>query len=66
MARHGERYPTKSVSRRIKALVERMQDSGIDFQGDLAFFNNWTLFWTSEPLRLLKVKRPRLSLTCFR
>ncbi|KAF2689583.1 phosphoglycerate mutase-like protein [Lentithecium fluviatile CBS 122367] len=48
MARHGERYPTKSVGRRIKALFERMKSSGISFKDDLAFFNDWDLFWTDD------------------
>ncbi|PVI06004.1 phosphoglycerate mutase-like protein [Periconia macrospinosa] len=48
MARHAERYPTKKVGKRIKNLVERMQNSGLEFKHELAFFNDWELFWTHD------------------
>jgi hypothetical protein len=30
----------------MKALVERMKNSGVEFQGDLAFVKDWQLFWS--------------------
>jgi len=33
-----------------RAVVERMKQSGKMFDGNLAFFNNWTLFWTTGKL----------------
>ncbi|KAF1962733.1 phosphoglycerate mutase-like protein [Byssothecium circinans] len=48
LARHGERYPTKGPGQRMKALVERMKNSGIVFKDELAFFNNWDLFWNDD------------------
>jgi acid phosphatase len=34
----------------MKALVEKMRASQISYKGDLAFFNNWELFWTGEEI----------------
>ena len=48
MARHAERYPTKTAGRNQKATVEKMKRSGINFTGSLAFFNNWELFWSDD------------------
>ncbi|KAF2639334.1 phosphoglycerate mutase-like protein [Massarina eburnea CBS 473.64] len=48
LSRHGERYPTKNPGSGMKALVERMKKSGIVFTDELAFFNNWDLFWTDD------------------
>lgn len=47
MARHAERYPTKRAGNAQKAVVSRMKRSGKVFTGNLAFFNNWELFWSS-------------------
>ncbi|KAF9698195.1 hypothetical protein EKO04_003905 [Ascochyta lentis] len=48
MARHAERYPTKTAGGNQRAVVEKMKKSGIQFTGSLAFFNNWELFWTDD------------------
>lgn len=32
----------------IANLVKRMRDSGVQFKGDMAFFNNWELFWSED------------------
>ncbi|KAJ4982848.1 histidine acid phosphatase [Stagonosporopsis vannaccii] len=48
MARHAERYPTKTAGRDQRAVVEKMRNSGVTFTGPLAFFNTWTLFWTND------------------
>ncbi|KAF2629511.1 phosphoglycerate mutase-like protein [Macroventuria anomochaeta] len=50
MARHAERYPTKTAGRNQRAVVEKMKRSGIRFTGNLAFFNNWELFWTDDAI----------------
>jgi acid phosphatase len=52
MSRHAERYPTMKAGRKQKAVVQRMKDSGIAFTGNLAFFNDWDLFWTSDETQL--------------
>ena len=48
MARHAERYPTKTAGRNQRAVVEKMKRSGIHFTGNLSFFNTWELFWTDD------------------
>jgi acid phosphatase len=48
MARHAERYPTKTAGRNQRAVVEKMKKSGIRFTGSLAFFNEWELFWADD------------------
>ena len=48
MARHAERYPTVTAGRNQKAVVDKMRNSGIRFTGNLAFFNNWSLFWSDD------------------
>ncbi|CAI6260895.1 unnamed protein product [Periconia digitata] len=48
IARHGERYPTRRVGKRMRSLVRRMQESGLVFQNELAFFKDWELFWTHD------------------
>lgn len=48
MSRHAERYPTRKHGQVQKAVVDRMKRSGKTFQGSLAFFNDWTLFWTDD------------------
>jgi hypothetical protein len=50
MSRHAERYPTKRAGIIQKAVVNRMKQSGKTFTGNLAFFNNWELFWSSGEL----------------
>jgi hypothetical protein len=32
----------------MKNLLEKMKDSGITFKGDLAFVNDWELFWSGR------------------
>ncbi|KAL4794351.1 histidine phosphatase superfamily [Aspergillus venezuelensis] len=44
MARHGERYPTKSAGRRHLDLLHRIKESNIVLNGTLSFLNNWTYF----------------------
>ncbi|KZM18908.1 acid phosphatase [Ascochyta rabiei] len=48
MARHAERYPTKTAGGNQKAVVEKMKKSGIRFTGSLAFFNDWEIFWSDD------------------
>ncbi|KAA8618384.1 Histidine phosphatase superfamily branch 2 [Pyrenophora tritici-repentis] len=48
MARHAERYPTRRAAKAQKAVYQRMKASNKTFTGNLAFFNNWTLYWTSD------------------
>lgn len=48
MARHAERYPTKTAGRNQRAVVDKMKNSGIHFTGTLSFFNTWELFWTDD------------------
>ncbi|KAF5846803.1 hypothetical protein GGP41_004908 [Bipolaris sorokiniana] len=48
MARHAERYPTKRAGSAQKAVVKRMKESGKVFTGNLSFFNEWELFWSSD------------------
>ncbi|KAF2465895.1 phosphoglycerate mutase-like protein [Lindgomyces ingoldianus] len=48
MSRHAERYPTFRVGRRMIKLLDRMKQSRIRFQGDLAFVNHWELFWSDD------------------
>ncbi|KAF2830200.1 phosphoglycerate mutase-like protein [Ophiobolus disseminans] len=48
MSRHAERYPTKSAGNGQKAVVERMRQSPKTFDSNLAFFNNWELFWSTD------------------
>ncbi|KAF2017465.1 phosphoglycerate mutase-like protein [Aaosphaeria arxii CBS 175.79] len=48
MSRHAERYPTKKAGTRMRNLLERMKKSRIEFTGDLAFVNDWDLFWSDD------------------
>src|SRR5690242_13691750 len=48
MARHAERYPTKTAGRNQRAVVDKMRNSNVTFTGPFAFFNTWTLFWTND------------------
>lgn len=48
MARHAERYPTKTAGKHQRAVVEKMRKSGLQFTGSLAFFNDWNLFWSDD------------------
>ncbi|KAL4962495.1 allantoate permease family MFS transporter [Aspergillus stella-maris] len=48
MARHGERYPTKSAGRRHLDLLHRIKEYNLVFNGTLSFLNNWTYF-TNTP-----------------
>ncbi|KAJ4333403.1 hypothetical protein N0V95_009429 [Ascochyta clinopodiicola] len=48
MARHAERYPTKTAGRNQRAVFEKMKKSGVRFTGSLAFFNNWEMFWSDD------------------
>ncbi|KAJ5092519.1 hypothetical protein NUU61_007389 [Penicillium alfredii] len=50
MARHAERYPTKSAGNRHLKFLERVRDAGLSLNGSLAFLNNWTYF-TDNPAR---------------
>ncbi|ORY18701.1 histidine phosphatase superfamily [Clohesyomyces aquaticus] len=50
MSRHAERYPTIRVGRRMIKLLEKMKQSKIAFQGDLAFVKDWELFWSDDSL----------------
>lgn len=34
----------------IANLVKRMRNSGVEFKGDMSFFNNWELFWSDDAL----------------
>ncbi|KAG9185176.1 acid phosphatase [Alternaria panax] len=52
MSRHAERYPTMKAGNTQKAVVHRMKESGKTFTGNLAFFNNWELFWSSDDTHL--------------
>lgn len=58
MSRHAERYPTAKAGKGQKAVVDRMRESGKVFYGDLAFFNNWTFFWSPEDLEQLTSTGP--------
>ncbi|KAL4937238.1 hypothetical protein BDV06DRAFT_216033 [Aspergillus oleicola] len=44
MARHGERYPTKSAGRRHLDLLHRIKEANVALNGSLFFLNNWTYF----------------------
>lgn len=48
MSRHAERFPTKKAGHSQRAVVERMKQSGKIFTGNLAFFNDWELFWSDD------------------
>ncbi|KAL6710649.1 hypothetical protein ACN47E_007706 [Coniothyrium glycines] len=48
MSRHAERYPTVNAGLGQRAVVERMKGSGNIFNGSLAFFNDWELFWSDD------------------
>ncbi|KAF2036313.1 phosphoglycerate mutase-like protein [Setomelanomma holmii] len=48
MSRHAERYPTIKAGKHQRAVVERMKQSGKTFNGTMAFFNDWELFWSSD------------------
>ncbi|KAH7398688.1 3-phytase B precursor [Phaeosphaeria sp. MPI-PUGE-AT-0046c] len=48
MSRHAERYPTKKAGHNQRAVVERMQQRNTTFEGNLAFFNEWKLFWSHD------------------
>ncbi|CAO2650994.1 Nn.00g092910.m01.CDS01 [Neocucurbitaria sp. VM-36] len=52
MSRHGERYPTKKAGKSQREVVERMKRSGKTFTGNLAFFNDWELFWSAISRRV--------------
>ncbi|OAG25305.1 phosphoglycerate mutase-like protein [Alternaria alternata] len=52
MSRHAERYPTTKAGSTQKAVVHRMKESGRVFTGNLAFFNDWELFWSSDDTHL--------------
>lgn len=49
----------------MRALVERMKNSDVEFQGSLAFVKDWQLFWSSEWLTgvLYLLRNSPLSLT---
>lgn len=42
--RHGERYPTPSLGAGIETTLSKLHDSNITYQGDLAFFNDWSYY----------------------
>ncbi|KAL4917720.1 histidine phosphatase superfamily [Aspergillus aurantiobrunneus] len=48
MARHGERYPTKSAGRRHLDLLTRIKEANVVLNGSLSFVNDWEYF-TSTP-----------------
>ncbi|KAF2116521.1 histidine phosphatase superfamily [Lophiotrema nucula] len=48
MARHAERYPVGKASERIRSLHHKLKTSEKTLEGDLAFVNNWQLFWSDE------------------
>ncbi|RDW72574.1 uncharacterized protein DSM5745_07746 [Aspergillus mulundensis] len=48
MARHGERYPTKSAGSRHLDLLKRIQEANVVLNGSLSFLNDWDYF-TSNP-----------------
>ncbi|KAL4782701.1 histidine phosphatase superfamily [Aspergillus varians] len=50
MARHGERYPTKSAGLRHLDLLTRIKEANVVLNGSLSFLNNWDYF-TSTPER---------------
>ncbi|KAL4958140.1 histidine phosphatase superfamily [Aspergillus filifer] len=44
IARHGERYPTKSAGRRHLDLLHCIRETNAPLNGSLSFLNNWTYF----------------------
>ncbi|KAL2830265.1 histidine phosphatase superfamily [Aspergillus cavernicola] len=48
MARHGERYPTKSAGSRHLDLLNRIKEANVNLNGSLSFLNNWD-YITSTP-----------------
>ncbi|KAL3473496.1 histidine phosphatase superfamily [Aspergillus californicus] len=48
MARHAERYPTKSAGKRQLDLVDRIKEMDVVLNGSLSFLNDWDYF-TSAP-----------------
>ena len=44
-ARHGERYPTKPVARRLKAVYDKLKGADVmDPEGPLCFLKDWDFF----------------------
>lgn len=37
----------------MKQLLDKMKRSGIIWKGDLAFVNDWELFWSGKPCLLI-------------
>ncbi|KAL4904624.1 hypothetical protein BDW74DRAFT_168238 [Aspergillus multicolor] len=48
MARHGERYPTKSAGSRHLDLLKRIKGADVVLNGSISFLNDWEYF-TSDP-----------------
>lgn len=44
LSRHGERYPTSSTGKSLKALYDKFQNYTETFKGDLAFLNDYEYF----------------------
>lgn len=46
-ARHGERYPTKPVAKRLRAVYEKLKKScSDDIEGPMCFIKDWEFFIT--------------------
>ncbi|KAF2737578.1 phosphoglycerate mutase-like protein [Polyplosphaeria fusca] len=48
MARHAERYPTPAAATRMTKMLNKITNNTITLRGDLAFANNWQLFWSDD------------------
>ncbi|KAL4805869.1 histidine phosphatase superfamily [Aspergillus unguis] len=44
MARHGERYPTRSAGNRQLGLLNRIKEANVVLNGSLSFLNDWQYF----------------------
>lgn len=50
MSRHGERYPSTGVGKKLEAIFNKTQAYNQTFKGDLAFFNDYVYFVPSQEL----------------
>ncbi|GEQ71821.1 hypothetical protein JCM33374_g5507 [Metschnikowia sp. JCM 33374] len=44
LSRHGERYPSKGVGKKLESIMSKVKNYNQTFVGELAFFNDYTYF----------------------
>lgn len=44
LSRHGERYPSKGVGKKLESIVTKVNNYNQTFKGELAFLNDYTYF----------------------